>query len=83
MQIRRVHAGMDGAVVLAIGDSSHANVGKNKTGSQAGLVVLVAENRTALLRGEKVKINFLYAGNTARRLGSDTNDSSHGLQELV
>ena len=36
---------LDHAAVVAIGDSSFANVGKNKTASQAGLVVLIADNK--------------------------------------
>jgi len=31
------------AVIVAIGDSSFANVGKSKTASQAGLIILLAE----------------------------------------
>ena len=41
------------AVIVAIGDSSFANVGKSKTASQAGLIVLLADNTgNQFLRGE-------------------------------
>ena len=35
---------LDSLVVIAIGDASHGNVGKNKTKSQAGLIILLADN---------------------------------------
>ena len=34
---------LESAIVVAIGDSSFGNVGKNKTASQAGLIVLIAD----------------------------------------
>ena len=40
-------------VLLAFGDSSFANVGKNRTSSQAGLIIMYAADRGALLRGER------------------------------
>ncbi|CAK0803467.1 unnamed protein product [Prorocentrum cordatum] len=43
---------MDDAIVVAVGDSSHGNVGKTKTASQAGLVILLADNKDdQFLRG--------------------------------
>ncbi|CAK0847195.1 unnamed protein product [Prorocentrum cordatum] len=35
---------MDNAIVVAVGDSCHGNVGKTKTASKAGLVILLADN---------------------------------------
>ena len=43
-------------VLLAFGDSSFANVGKNRTSSQAGLIIMYAADREALLRGESSRI---------------------------
>ena len=40
-------------VLLAFGDSSFAHVGKNRTSSQAGLIIMYAADREALLRGER------------------------------
>ena len=51
---------MQNAVVLAVGDSSFANVGKNKTASQAGLIVLLADNTGGVLEaGKKAKVTAL------------------------
>ena len=46
-------------VLLAFGDSSFANVGKNRTSSQAGLIIMYAADREALLRGERVRVSPL------------------------
>ncbi|CAK0806425.1 unnamed protein product, partial [Prorocentrum cordatum] len=35
---------MDNVIVVAVGDSSHGDVGKTNTASQAGLVILLADN---------------------------------------
>ena len=45
--------------LLAFGDSSFANVGKNRTSSQAGLILMCAADREALLRGESVRLSPL------------------------
>ena len=45
--------------LLAFGDSSFANVGKNRTSSQAGLILMYAADREALLRGESVRVSPL------------------------
>ena len=51
---------LDKATVLAIGDSSFANAGKLKTASQAGLVIMLADNADGKLEsGEKVKVSPL------------------------
>ena len=48
------------AVVVAIGDSSVANVGKSKTACQAGLIILVAENKgNKFLHGEASRVSAL------------------------
>ena len=48
------------AVVVAIGDSSFANVGKSKTASQAGLIILFAENNgNKFLKGGAAKVSAL------------------------
>ena len=46
-------------VLLAFSDSSFANVGKNLTSSQAGLIIMYAADREALLRGERVRVSPL------------------------
>ena len=48
------------AAIVAIGDSSFANVGKSKTASQAGLIILLAENKgNEFLRGEASRVSTL------------------------
>ena len=48
------------AVIVAIGDSSFANVGKSKTASQAGLIVLLADNTgNKFLQGEASRVSAL------------------------
>ncbi|CAK0884198.1 unnamed protein product, partial [Prorocentrum cordatum] len=48
---------IDDAIVVAVGDSSHGNVGKTKTASQAGLVILLADNKDdQFLRGRPAKV---------------------------
>ncbi|CAK0843715.1 unnamed protein product [Prorocentrum cordatum] len=48
---------IDDAIVVAVGDSSHGNVGKTETASLAGLVILLADNKDdQLLRGRLAKV---------------------------
>lgn len=47
------HIDVAKVVTLAIGDSSFVNAGKNRTASQADLIILIANNTDRrLLRGE-------------------------------
>ena len=51
---------LDHAAVVAVGDSSFANVGKNKTASQAGLIILIADNKDdKFLKGNAAKVSAL------------------------
>ena len=53
------HGHFEGCFCFAFGDSSFANVGKNRTSSQAGLTIMYAADREALLRGERVRVSPL------------------------
>ncbi|CAK0806782.1 unnamed protein product [Prorocentrum cordatum] len=65
---------MDDAIVVAIGDSSHGNVGKTKTASQAGLVILLADNKdNKFLRGMPTKITpMLWRSHRIKRVVRST-----------
>ena len=60
-------------VLLAFGDSSFANVGKNRTSSQAGLIIMYAADREALLRGERVRVSpLIWKSHRIRRVVRST-----------
>ena len=63
-------------VLLAFGDSSFANVGKNRTSSQAGLIIMYAADREALSEkkfayhlssGSRIELNTWYVALLRRK----------------
>ena len=51
---------MENMAVIAVGDSSFSNVGKNKTASQAGLIILVADNAEGLFeKGHAARVSAM------------------------
>ncbi|CAK0847357.1 unnamed protein product [Prorocentrum cordatum] len=65
---------IDDAIVVAVGDSSHGNVGKTKTASQAGLVILLADNKDdQFLRGMPAKVTpMLWRSHRIKRVVRST-----------
>ena len=65
---------MDNAIVVAVGDSSRGNVGKTKTASQAGLVILLADNKDdQFLRGRPAKVTpMLWRSHRIKRVVRST-----------
>ncbi|CAK0808101.1 unnamed protein product [Prorocentrum cordatum] len=65
---------IDDAIVVAVGDSSHGNVGKTKTASQAGLVILLADNEDdQFLRGMPAKVTpMLWRSHRIKRVVRST-----------
>ncbi|CAK0866772.1 unnamed protein product [Prorocentrum cordatum] len=61
-------------IVVAVGDSSHGNVGKTKTASQAGLAILLADNTDdRFLRGQPVKVTpMLWRSHRIKRVVRST-----------
>ncbi|CAK0825490.1 unnamed protein product [Prorocentrum cordatum] len=65
---------IDDAIVVAVGDSSHGNVGKTKTASQAGLVILLADNKDdKFLQGRPAKVTpMLWRSHRIKRVVRST-----------
>ncbi|CAK0904441.1 unnamed protein product [Prorocentrum cordatum] len=65
---------IDDAIVVAVGDSSHGNVGKTKTASQAGQVILLADNKDdQFLRGMPAKVTpMLWRSHRVKRVVRST-----------
>ncbi|CAK0827876.1 unnamed protein product, partial [Prorocentrum cordatum] len=65
---------IDDAIVVAVGDSSHGNVGKTKTASQAGLVILLADNKDdQLLHGRPAEVTpMLWRSHRIKRVVRST-----------
>ncbi|CAK0798712.1 unnamed protein product [Prorocentrum cordatum] len=65
---------IDDSIVVAVGDSSHGNVGKTKTASQAGLVILLADNKDdQFLRGRPAKVTpMLWRSHRIKRVVRST-----------
>lgn len=60
VEIRFRRIGLGQAVILAIGGSSFANTGKKRTASQAGLIILIADNTDSrLLSGDATTVSPL------------------------
>ncbi|CAK0903395.1 unnamed protein product, partial [Prorocentrum cordatum] len=65
---------IDDAIVVAVGDSSRGNVGKTKTATQAGLVILLADNEDdQFLRGRPAKVTpMLWRSHRVKRVVRST-----------